>query len=45
MCLVEVKGAPKPVASCAMPAMPGANVFTDTPYVAEAREVSGELAC
>ena len=38
MCLVESKGAPKPVASCAFPAMPGQNVFTDTPLVAKARE-------
>lgn len=40
MCLVESKGAPKPLASCAFPAMPGQNVFTDTPLVAKAREVS-----
>ncbi|KIJ43938.1 hypothetical protein M422DRAFT_67828, partial [Sphaerobolus stellatus SS14] len=38
MCLVEVERAPKPVASCAMPAMPGAKVFTNTPMVHEARE-------
>ncbi|GLB39536.1 putative complex I 75 kDa subunit family protein [Lyophyllum shimeji] len=38
MCLVEVERAPKPVASCAMPAMPGAKVFTETPMVKEARE-------
>ncbi|KAG9310130.1 Ndufs1, NADH-ubiquinone oxidoreductase 75kD subunit [Chiua virens] len=38
MCLVEVERSPKPVASCAMPAMPGAKVFTNTPLVHEARE-------
>ncbi|KZO99163.1 NADH-ubiquinone oxidoreductase [Calocera viscosa TUFC12733] len=38
MCLVEVARSPKPVASCAMPAMPGAQVFTNTPMVHEARE-------
>ncbi|KAH7106813.1 NADH-quinone oxidoreductase [Auriculariales sp. MPI-PUGE-AT-0066] len=38
MCLVEVQKSPKPVASCAMPAMPGAVVFTNTPLVHEARE-------
>ncbi|KAF8227511.1 NADH-ubiquinone oxidoreductase [Tricholoma matsutake] len=37
MCLVEVERSPKPVASCAMPAMPGAKVFTNTPMVHEAR--------
>jgi NADH dehydrogenase/NADH:ubiquinone oxidoreductase subunit G len=39
MCLVEVERAPKPVASCAMPAMPGSKVFTNTPMVHEARYV------
>ncbi|THH09000.1 hypothetical protein EW145_g2326 [Phellinidium pouzarii] len=38
MCLVEVERAPKPVASCAMPAMPGSKVFTNTPLVHAARE-------
>ncbi|KAI8458193.1 NADH-ubiquinone oxidoreductase 78 kDa subunit, mitochondrial [Phakopsora pachyrhizi] len=38
MCLVEVEKSPKPVASCAMPAMPGSKVFTDTPLVHKARE-------
>ncbi|KAI0672276.1 NADH-ubiquinone oxidoreductase [Trametes maxima] len=38
MCLVEVERSPKPVASCAMPAMPGAKVWTNTPLVHEARE-------
>ncbi|CAK5279401.1 unnamed protein product [Mycena citricolor] len=38
MCLVEVQRSPKPVASCAAPAMPGAVVFTNTPLVHAARE-------
>ncbi|OBZ76170.1 NADH-ubiquinone oxidoreductase subunit, mitochondrial [Grifola frondosa] len=38
MCLVEVERSPKPVASCAMPAMPGSKVHTNTPLVHEARE-------
>ncbi|QRW13288.1 NADH-ubiquinone oxidoreductase 78 kDa subunit [Ceratobasidium sp. AG-Ba] len=36
--VVEVERSPKPVASCAMPAMPGQKVFTNTPAVHEARE-------
>lgn len=38
MCLVESKGAPKPLASCAFPAMPGQQIFTESPVVAKARE-------
>ncbi|WOO81039.1 NADH-ubiquinone oxidoreductase subunit, mitochondrial [Vanrija pseudolonga] len=38
MCLVEVERAPKPIASCAQPAMPGSKVFTNTPKVHKARE-------
>lgn len=38
MCLVEVEKSPKPVASCAMPAMPGMKIFTDTKVVKKARE-------
>mmetsp|Transcript_1837 Transcript_1837/g.2587 ORF Transcript_1837/g.2587 Transcript_1837/m.2587 type:complete len:707 (+) Transcript_1837:60-2180(+) len=38
MCLVEVEKAPKPVASCAMPAMPNMVVKTTTPLVKKARE-------
>lgn len=38
MCLVEVVKAPKPVASCAMPAAPGMQVKTDTDLVRKARE-------
>jgi NADH dehydrogenase (ubiquinone) Fe-S protein 1 len=37
MCLVEV-GAPKPVASCAMPAMPNMRIQTETDVVKTARE-------
>ncbi|KAI8898340.1 hypothetical protein BC833DRAFT_620407 [Globomyces pollinis-pini] len=37
MCLVDV-GGPKPVASCAMPVMPGMKVQTETPLVKKARE-------
>ncbi|KAI9352210.1 G subunit of NADH dehydrogenase [Obelidium mucronatum] len=38
MCLVELEKAPKPVASCAMPVMPGMKVKTNTPTVKKARE-------
>ncbi|GBG70223.1 hypothetical protein CBR_g6354 [Chara braunii] len=38
MCLVEVEKSPKPVASCAMPAMPGMKIKTSTPLVKKARE-------
>ena len=39
MCLVEVKpGAPKPQASCALPAAEGQEIFTNTPMVKKARE-------
>ena len=38
MCLVDVERAPKPVASCAMPAMPGSNVFTNSERTNKARE-------
>ncbi|KXS20331.1 NADH-quinone oxidoreductase [Gonapodya prolifera JEL478] len=38
MCLVEVEKTPKPVASCAMPVMPGMKIKTDTPVVKKARE-------
>jgi len=38
MCLVEVEKSPKPVASCAMPIMPGMKIKTDTPMVRKARE-------
>ena len=38
MCLVEVKGAPKPVASCAMAAGDGMEVETDSDMVHKARK-------
>src|SRR3954451_13921767 len=38
MCLVEVEKSPKPVASCAMPVMPGMRIKTNTPLVKKARE-------
>ncbi len=38
MCLVEVEKTPKPVASCAMPALPGMKIKTDTPLCKKARE-------
>ena len=38
MCLVEMEKAPKPVASCAMPAGEGMVVRTDSPLVRKARE-------
>jgi NADH dehydrogenase (ubiquinone) Fe-S protein 1 len=39
MCLVDIAGGPpKPQASCAMPAMPGMKVYTDSPKVRKARE-------
>ncbi|CAI5507926.1 unnamed protein product [Closterium sp. Naga37s-1] len=38
MCLVEIEKAPKPVASCAMPTMPGMKIKTTTPLVKKARE-------
>lgn len=38
MCLVEVKNSVKPVASCAMPATPNMEIFTNTKLVKKARE-------
>lgn len=38
MCLVEVERVPKPVASCAQPAMDNMVVHTNTPMVKKARE-------
>jgi len=38
MCLVDVEGSPKPVASCAMPINEGMSIHTDTPKVKKARE-------
>lgn len=38
MCLVEVKGSLKPVASCAMPVAENMDIFTNTIFVKKARE-------
>ena len=38
MCLVEMERSPKPIASCAMAAMDGMVIRTDTPMVKKARE-------
>jgi len=38
MCLVEIFNTPKPVASCAMPALNNMKIFIDTPLVKKARE-------
>jgi len=38
MCLVEVEKSNKPIASCAMPALDGMNIKTNTPFVAKARK-------
>jgi len=37
MCLVQQEKAPKPIASCAMPAMDGMVIHTDSPMVKKAR--------
>merc|ERR1712142_493754 len=38
MCLVEVKNAPKPQASCALPVMPGMEILTNSERSKKARE-------
>ena len=38
MCLVEMEKSPKPVASCAMPAVDGMNIKTNTAFVEKARK-------
>ena len=38
MCLVEIEKSPKPVASCAMPAVEGMNIKTNTALVEKARK-------
>lgn len=38
ICLVEVQGLPKPVASCATPVTENVNIFTKSPLVLKARE-------
>ncbi len=37
MCLVEIEKSPKPVASCAMPAIEGMNIKTNTEFVKKSR--------
>ena len=43
MCLVEVEKSPKPVASCAMPVMPGMKVHTDSAVAKKARLVMSSV--
>jgi NADH-quinone oxidoreductase subunit G len=38
MCLVEMEKSSKPIASCAMPAVEGMNIKTNTPFVEKARK-------
>ncbi len=38
MCLVELEKSPKPIASCAMPAVDGMNIKTNTTFVERARK-------
>ena len=38
MCLVGIEKSPKPIASCAMPAIDGMNIKTNTPLVEKARK-------
>ena len=38
MCLVEMEKSPKPIASCAEPAVEGMNIKTNTPFVDKARK-------
>lgn len=43
MCLIEVKNAPKPIASCAAPLQNNSEIFTDSPLALKARENISEL--
>jgi NADP-reducing hydrogenase subunit HndD len=43
LCVVEVQGMPKPVASCATPVREGMVVSTHTPRILEARRINMEL--
>jgi len=43
MCLVEIEGAPKPIASCASPVADKMKIYTNTPFVYKARENVLEL--
>lgn len=38
ICLVEIKGSPKPQVSCGLPVLDGIYVYTDSPLVKKARE-------
>lgn len=38
MCLVEIEGVKKPIASCAMPIAPNMSIFSSTTFVKKARE-------
>ena len=38
ICLVEIKGSPKPQVSCGLPVLEGMQVYTDSPLVRKARE-------
>lgn len=38
ICLVEIKGSPKPQVSCGLPVLDGIHVYTDSPLVKKARE-------
>ncbi len=43
ICIVEVKGAPGPVASCSTPAVPDMEIYTHTPRIVTARKTVIEL--
>jgi NADH-quinone oxidoreductase subunit G len=43
LCLIELKGSPKPVASCALPVLNNMQIFSNTPLVKKARENILEL--
>lgn len=43
ICIVEVKGAPGPVASCSTPAVNDMEIFTETPRIVKARKTVIEL--
>ena len=43
MCIVEIKGTPRPVASCTTPVMDGMAISTSTPQIEELRRLALEL--
>jgi NADH dehydrogenase/NADH:ubiquinone oxidoreductase subunit G len=43
ICVVEVKGAPGPIASCSSPAAANMEIFTETPRIVKARRMVIEL--